>query len=880
MLSVLRKLLKPWYGFYILIYYVCEGLFNLNHLVKESFTVLFHHWPTTIARFFQSMGIKNNKVLLLLVVVIAYAPAFTQTKAVDSLKTAVNLSQDSSKAYLYLSLAEEFQVLNYDSAIKYGNKMLEEARLQKNTMLEVKALIELAYINTGIGKYKQSLSLYNQAKNICREEKNPHLLAQIYLNLGRYYTALSNFSAAIRVLDTALSFIDENTLSDLKPIAYNRIGYIYILMRDMTVARYYIELSIDASMDDPDKSNYINNLLLMGRIYLKEEQADSCLFYYNQSLSLAKQMNDKVLIQQSYRKKADYYIEIKEYPTAIMYIDSSLIYCRELQISREEASLITYKAHISSLKGDYENALSYNLQALELRKSTGQIPSVCASYLNIGGNYMELGKLDQAALYLEKGISIAEKNNIFLYLEYGYGKLSSLYRLRKDYEKALQFADLRAQYKDSLVTNRTNEKVMFFRNQYEQEKIKTLTEKIKLKEKINQTIFMVITLILLTGVILLLTWLNFVRKKSMKEIYKLSRIIETTNQGVVISNIDNEIEYVNKGMLNMFGFSNKKALIGKSIMELYGDKEREKLASEVIPALLREGHWQGEMNNLKNNGSSFVTEENCSVISRQDGVPEFYVTLFSDVSKRKKTEAELEIIRKNLEKTVRTQDKMFSIIAHDLTGPFSSILSLSEIMANKYNNYSKDDHIRFSQLIYSSSKNTFELLTNLLDWSRSQLGNIKLGFEDTNIQALVAHNGELLKLMILKKELHFHNEVSEELTAYIDNNTINVVVRNLLTNAIKFTARGGSIRVNASKDKSHIVLSISDTGIGIEPEAFPGLFDLNDHKSHRGTEDEKGTGFGLILCKEFTELNHGTLTVESSFGKGSTFHLRLPASKA
>lgn len=833
---------------------------------------------STIIRLLYSVAIFKRVTIIFLILSLLFADlkGVSQTKEIDSLKAVALVADDTGKTKILLSIAEKYRIINYDSVVIYVNKALENAEFLKNNNLIVESLLELAYINQSMGNNTTSISLYNEAKQLCIVENNQFLLAKVYIDLGRYYESTSNYAEVISSLNTSLNIINENNITILKPIIYNKIGHLYLLIHDYSVASYYSNLAIRYSKADKNKTDYINNLFLHGKILLQKNKLDSTKYYYKIALAYAKEANNKVLIQQAYRRMSDYYIEKEEYNKSNIYIDSSIIYCNELNLINEWASLITYKAHIASIKNDNDNALKYNLQALELRKETGHFSSICASLLNIGGNYTQLGNYEKAHLYLENGLKSAQDKNIIHYLAYGYEKLSQLYRKEGNYEKALQYTELKTQYRDAVITNRSNEKVMFFRSQYEAEKEKTLSEKIKLKKKANEVIFLIIATLLSVGVIILLIRLNYVRKKSTKEIIKLSRVIETTTQSVVITNSQGKVLYVNYSLLVLLGYNDKSEVLGKSMFDFTDIKGKELLTKEILPDLLTKGNWNGEITNMKKDGTYFIAEATCSIIKDENGEPEYFVAIFNDITNRKNTELELKTIRENLEKTVKTRDKMFSIIAHDLTVPFSSILGFSELMAKDFDKYQKNELIRFSQLIYESSKNAFDLLTNLLNWSRSQLGSIQLAKEDLNIYELVSSSSESLVLMLNKKEISFHNEVIRDISVYADNNTISVVVRNILSNAIKFTPRGGTIKVKAVKVNSKVNIIFTDTGIGIESEHLSGLFDINKNKSNKGTENEKGTGLGLILCKEFTELNDGKISVESTYGRGSIFTLTLP----
>ncbi len=817
-------------------------------------------------------------IVLLLISFLLFTGSLTgtsQTREIDSLKLVAVNSSESGKINILLSIAEEYKLFNNDSAQHYGNKALDYALLLNNNVLVIESLMELAKINLNIGNNKRSIFLFNQAKQLSVKEDNMYLLAKVYMSLGRHYSTLSNYGETLSSLDTALNIIIDNKLTNLKPLIYNEIAFLYYLIHDYSLASYYSNLGINSSKNDIDKTNYIDNLLLHGNIFLQTNNDDSTLFYYNKALIFAKKSNNIALIQQSYRRISGYLIKKTEYTKANQYIDSSIYYCIELNLTSERAALVTYKAHVSSQNLDYKSALNYNLKALELRESTGHKSSICASILNIGGNYTKLGDYEKSYSYLRRGLELAKDVNV-VSLVYAYDKLSELYSYKGNYEKALQYTELKEQYKDSITTNKTNEQVMFFRNQYKLEKEKTLTERIKLEKKTNESIFLIITIILALVIIILLSLFTYLRIRTTKEIIKLSKIIETSNQAVVITGLNSEVVYVNNGLLKMLGFSNENELTGRSIFELTNDEGEKLLSEEILPSLLEVGHWHGEMTYQRKNKTIFITEEICSIIYDNDDNPEFYVSIFNDITKRKETESSLKIIKENLEKTVQTKDKMFSIIAHDLTGPFSSILGLSEIMINEYDKYQTDDHIRFCKLIYNSSKHSFELLTNLLHWSRSQLGNIEIKQENVNIYDLVHKNAEPLILSISKKKITFQNKVDSDIYAYIDNNSISIVIRNLLSNAIKFTPRGGTITVTTNTTNSKVNIVFSDTGIGIEPEDISDLFKINGNKLKKGTENEKGTGLGLILCKEFTELNNGSIAVNSEVGKGSNFILTLP----
>jgi signal transduction histidine kinase len=175
-----------------------------------------------------------------------------------------------------------------------------------------------------------------------------------------------------------------------------------------------------------------------------------------------------------------------------------------------------------------------------------------------------------------------------------------------------------------------------------------------------------------------------------------------------------------------------------------------------------------------------------------------------------------------------------------------------------------------------SLKNLFALLENLLEWGRSQTGNIDFTPEPFDLAVVLNENQELLKGQAGNKKIALVNENKNALPVHAHRNSINTVVRNLISNAIKFTPEGGKITLNAEPEGKFIRVSVTDTGVGMSKEVIAKLFKIGTKHSTLGTSQEKGTGLGLILCKDFVEKNGGTIGVECAEGKGSTFYFRLP----
>jgi PAS domain S-box-containing protein len=236
-------------------------------------------------------------------------------------------------------------------------------------------------------------------------------------------------------------------------------------------------------------------------------------------------------------------------------------------------------------------------------------------------------------------------------------------------------------------------------------------------------------------------------------------------------------------------------------------------------------------------------------------------------------------IRENeaiLKELVATKDKFFNIVAHDLKNPFTSLLGASELLFENIGQMKPDNIKELALILNDSAKGGYAILQNLLDWSRSQTGMLKFNPENLNLRTIVDENIDNLHLQVTNKNINLSSELNEDLFICADKNMINTILRNLLSNAVKYTYKNGNIAVRVTNGTDEVIVTVSDSGIGISKEKAETLFRLENSPSLPGTEKEQGTGLGLKLCKEFTGKMGGRIWVESNSGKGSEFKFTIP----
>ncbi len=226
-----------------------------------------------------------------------------------------------------------------------------------------------------------------------------------------------------------------------------------------------------------------------------------------------------------------------------------------------------------------------------------------------------------------------------------------------------------------------------------------------------------------------------------------------------------------------------------------------------------------------------------------------------------------------------TKDRLLSIIAHDLRGPLSAFVNISELMHKEFHNMKKADVESSLDVMKRDSKRIFLLLENLLEWSRLQLESTEASTSPVSVYVILDQVQQLFSEAVKDKELAIISKITDDLVVEADSYMLQAVLRNLLSNAIKFSRPKGQILIQSKTIENSIELSVMDQGVGIPKETQPKIFSLHHIYSTRGTSGERGSGLGLILCKDFLEKNRGSIRFESEPGKGTSFYITLPATR-
>lgn len=362
-------------------------------------------------------------------------------------------------------------------------------------------------------------------------------------------------------------------------------------------------------------------------------------------------------------------------------------------------------------------------------------------------------------------------------------------------------------------------------------------------------------------------------KKEEREYYYNS-ILNNIGDPVFVKDDQSRLLIVNDAFTEIFNL-HRDEIIGKTLAEEVSPEEQESFL-KIDKQVLEDG-----IENINEEALTIRGGETRTISTRKtrfidaDG-KKYVVGVIHDITERKKSENSLKESEKQLKELNTTKDKLFSIIAHDLRSPFNSIIGFSELLTLNSADLEPEEKEKFCSIINVAAKNTLILLDNLLNWAKSQTGQLRFNPEKVLFSAVILEIITLKKSLTKAKNITLDYSLSDEIEVYADVNMLKTVLRNLISNAIKFTELGGNIRVLATLKDQHVEITISDNGIGMNEEKCKELFKIASNTTTIGTANENGSGLGLVLCKEFVEQNRGTIWVESKEGKGSDFKFTLP----
>lgn len=608
---------------------------------------------------------------------------------------------------------------------------------------------------------------------------------------------------------------------------------------------------------------------------------DSAMLYCQKGIQYAKNTGvEKYLGPPNYMLGLLYY-RIDSLDAAQSSFSTALEIYEKIERPDLMAKCYSVIGNVYKRRGNYEKALEYYIQVLKTYEETEYHKGIAIAYAHIGDMYLIQNNLDQAMLYFRKSLEKRLEFGITTDIESDYLNIGVVYNKKNDYDNALEYFNtaLRIYEKNGdlegmiLIFHNVGE--LRFKLGDDQLAYESYMNALELSRKQGSST--------LVGELTASLAAYFIKMKDYQKAIDYCieglGLAQQTNtlhpQTLILKQLSEAYDSLGD-IQNSYHYYKQYTQIKDSIFNIESSGQIANMEAKY------QSEKKEQENILLRKDNQIQTNIRNSFIAFSVLILLMILILFNRFRLKKKAHKKLlekNIIisnqRDKLKESNATKDKFFSIISHDLRSPFSSILGFSDILYTDYYSYDDSERRKFISKIKSSSKSAYSLLENLLEWARSQTGGIKINKETLKLNKLVLDSIEPYKFNAISKKIDIIINIPGELSLFIDKNTSITFIGNIVNNAIKFTPNGGCITIESKADEDTVHLHFIDNGVGMSQDAIDKLFRIDENISTPGTNQEKGTGLGLILCKEFIEKNGGIISVKSKIGKGTEFKISL-----
>lgn len=641
--------------------------------------------------------------------------------------------------------------------------------------------------------------------------------------------------------------------------------------------------------DESKKDSALGNIYdMLGNSFNKLKHRDTAEYFFRKGLEIWDKLGDSIRIGRAYNNIGMAFWDGNIYDSAIIYFEKAM-YIRE-KLNNKEALAFTLN-NIGTIYfhwSIYDQALDYYIRSLKIHKELALKDLLPLVLVNIGLVYKETGNPDKAIEYFNEGLKAALISTDSMAVAYSYYAQGLIHQETDPdsavyfYGKSLELYKAIKQSGGMLICFKGLGEIYIEKKEFDKAN-KVVSEMLALAEEENLPLRVAESY----------RYFGLIAKKNREE----RKAREYFLKSIAISKKLNVETFLRESYLNL---STVEEHLGNKEAALNALKEYVKLKSTVDNEIHKKN-----LENLKNQ-LEFEKFRRAQEIQKYENQQQkyfiigvlvilvivvvvvlFLIRAFSKSNKlNKKLQQQNKIIHYNakllseknteLEKINNSKDRLFAIIAHDLRNPFFLLLNLAEILKDEDKSLTEQERDKHIRHLSEVTTKTYYLLENLLNLSASRIGRIIFIPDFINIKAVIEHIYNLYRLQIKNKQITWIIDMSEDLQAFVDKKMIEIVFRNLINNAIKYTKINGRIEVRGIKQNQKVIVTVRDNGIGMSKEVRSTIFTQTFSEPIPGTNNEKGTGLGLSLCNEFVKKNGGEISVESELDKGTTFTITLP----
>ncbi len=690
-----------------------------------------------------------------------------------------------------------------------------------------------------------------------------------YVRIGQIYHQLGLYNLALEYLLDASSYFfktdDEGSLAWL----YSDIGNVYFALYQYDIAEPYYQQGLHAMQKLNDKygeSVMHNNIALC---QLSTGKTDESF----QNLEIALKLRQE--IENTYAIYHSKYLIAKNY-TIVGNHDKGFELYHEIwdkylhdDMLPEEAKMLRASAGLAIFgyyrhEGNLEKAEKYLNNAIEIIRSVGDAYSLGSALAQKAQFYVEQDKNHEAleifSDIFEYAIQHGFTSNAHFYANW----LVRLNFREKNMKEVEKYYNIYTTLTDTLLTQRSSENLVKLHS-IVQNYIKEVENAHLREEQIYYNRLLIISSISLIIILILIFWTYLKDKRNLVKIRKLAN---ASSEGIVIHDRGIIIDYNNQ-FKKMF-LNNKNNLIHKNLLDF--SLEKDKADMQKLLSSNEKSELEVEMMSSSDNLIDVKITSRPYIYRKK----EVRVAVIQDITKINEYIKSLIAVQKELKVLNATKDRLFSIIAHDLKNPFNAIIGFTNLMKDSWQELDRVEMDEMINMINESSISAHSLLENLLDWARIQTD--QFSYHPTNFPLINVIDEVLILLTasLKLKQIEVVVSCDDDIIIYADNRMLSTIIRNLLTNAIKFTHLEGEIKIHAIQNNHSTILTIEDNGIGMSKDYIDNIFNIDSLKSNKGTSDEKGTGLGLVLCKDLIEYHQGMIEIESVIDKGSKIIINFP----
>ncbi len=764
-----------------------------------------------------------NRVLYFLIGLFFSFPAFCQSsRAIDSLETILeSTSQEEDKLELCIALAKEASAaLDSAKAIRYIELALIKADQLQIPEKECEALIVKSSIKFYHHLIPESIEIAHLAYTQAKRLASPLFQAQALLMLNRCEYSVGNYKTSLDYALQSLELYEQHQEDRIGAKSYLNVGRVYKRMGDYQQTAKYYKQALALLKIPEDGLMLIATYNSLGSLNVQLGQYVEGLQYYLKGIEITKKMQEKPALAVYYHNLGNLYSSIDDFSQAIEYLERS----KEINMALNDpynlslCNLNLSEAHRNAKQTDL--ALQYAREGYNRSYTVDFKRGKLLANIQMASVFLELEEVDSAQAYLPKALEMGLEQGDKHAISSAYGFLGRLFYLQKNYPQSLDYLQKGLEIAQAMGRPRS---------------------------------------------------IQFIKKYQADTYEALG---DHTNSHKVLMEFQSlKDSLFNQKVLKRIAFAEAEAKFRHE-----QDSTRLAQASEKLLLESKLEYQEGQQNWTNLVVFLLITLILIIILFYRSKVKDnrdlarlnHEIVLQNDKIKEQKDQ---------LQETLRYKDQFFSIISHDLRGPVHSFSSLNPLIENAIQNRNVEQLAHYMKMLDKSSKNLSQLLENLLVWSRQEQGLIPYEPRSVDVKACLDKTLSLYSFQIESKRITVQSSIQMGLEVWADQNSLEVILRNLINNAIKFTPEDGYIKLSTEVQRKDVAIIIQDTGVGISPQNLSSLFDLHHKKSSPGTHGEAGSGLGLTLVHNFVKMNEGSISVESTLGQGTSFTVSLPLSK-